>query len=219
MVAEQTNGLNLNMGALGGAAMGVGGALGLLSSLMASLGFEEEAEVVGTLAAVFMGLGSVMTLLSTIAPMLGMSFTTAGVQITVAGVTSQLAWWWVFLIIAAIALLVVGVLALAKAAKEASDEYQLEKLNEQIDDLGNAADEAKEKLEDMAASRKELEELGDTFNGLVKGSREWKKALIENNQKVLDLLNTYPELAKYVSKGLNGEMTISDEGWDTIMDK
>ena len=42
MLAEQTNGLTLNMGALGGAAMGVGGALGLLASLFQSLGMEEE---------------------------------------------------------------------------------------------------------------------------------------------------------------------------------
>lgn len=131
------------MGALGGAAMGVGGALGLLASLFESMGLEEFAGPVSTLATVFMGLGSVMSVLSTIAPMLGISFTTAGVQITTAGVTSQLAWWWVFLIIAAVALLVVGVIALAKAWKNASDEAQLEKMNEQIEELGAAAEEAK----------------------------------------------------------------------------
>jgi hypothetical protein len=42
--------------------------------------------------------------------------------------------------------------------------------------------------------------------------------LIENNQEVLELLNKYPELASYVSKGLNGELTISEEGWNAAMD-
>jgi hypothetical protein len=72
-------GATLNMGALGGAAMGVGGALGLIASLFESMGLEKEAEVVSTLATVFMVLGTVMTTLSSIAPMLGLSFTTAGV--------------------------------------------------------------------------------------------------------------------------------------------
>ena len=79
MASEQSSALNLNMGALGGAVMGVGGALTLLSQLFASLGLEELAEPIQTIATVFMVLGSVMSVLSTIAPMLGMSFTTAGI--------------------------------------------------------------------------------------------------------------------------------------------
>jgi hypothetical protein len=67
------------MGALGGAVSVVGGIFGILASALEAMGLEEYAEPVATLAAVFMGLGSVMSLLSTIAPMLGMSFTTAGI--------------------------------------------------------------------------------------------------------------------------------------------
>jgi hypothetical protein len=32
----------------------------------------------------------------------------------------------------------------------------------------------------------------DTFKRLTKGTTEWRKALIENNQQVLALLETYP---------------------------
>ena len=76
------------MGALGGAVMGVGGALGMLAALMSKLGMEEEAEAVSTVAMVFMTLGTVLTTLNNIAPMLGVSFTTAGAQIATAGVTA-----------------------------------------------------------------------------------------------------------------------------------
>jgi hypothetical protein len=79
LASEQSKNLNLNMGAMGGAVMGVGGALMLLSNLFESLGLEELAEPVATIAGIFMGLGSVMMFLSSIAPVLGMSFTTAGV--------------------------------------------------------------------------------------------------------------------------------------------
>lgn len=44
----------------------------------------------------------------------------------------------------------------------------------------------------MASAKAELDKLGDSFKGLVKGSKEWKKALIDNNNKVLELLGTYP---------------------------
>ena len=79
MTAEQTNGLTLNMGALGGAAMAVGGLFGMIASALEEAGLEEYAKPVSVLAAVFGGLGTVMTLLTSIAPMLGLSFTTAGV--------------------------------------------------------------------------------------------------------------------------------------------
>jgi hypothetical protein len=64
---------------MGTAAMGLGAAFGALAGLFDMLGWEEGAEVVSVLASSFMVLGTVMTTLSTIAPMLGMSFTTAGV--------------------------------------------------------------------------------------------------------------------------------------------
>jgi hypothetical protein len=32
----------------------------------------------------------------------------------------------------------------------------------------------------------------------------------------MELINTYPDLAKYISRTANGEMIISDEGWDYI---
>jgi hypothetical protein len=47
-------------------------------------------------------------------------------------------------------------------------------MNEQLNDLSEAADEAKSKLDDMASAKKDLEELSDAFEGLTKGSREWK---------------------------------------------
>ena len=218
MTAEQSSGLSLNMGALGGAATGVGGALGLFASLLEKLGMEEEAKAVGVLAAVFMGLGTVMSLLSSIAPILGMSFTTAGVQITTAGVTSQLAWWWVFVIIAAVALLVVGVLALAKAAKKNSLAGRMEAAAKATEAAKEAADSAKEAYDDLLSEKDKYQELQDGLKGLVEGTNEWKQALLEANSQVLELLATYPELAQYISRGEFGQLTISDEGWDMVID-
>ena len=124
-------------------------------------------------------------------------------------------------LIACIAIVIVAIVALVKwfkqVADSANDAKKIEKLNEQIKAVGEVADEAKQKLDDMASAKDELDQLGKTFEGLTKGSQAWKKALVENNQKVLELLNLYPKLASYVSKGLYGQMIISDEGWDALM--
>jgi hypothetical protein len=83
--------------------------------------------------------------------------------------------------------------------------------------LRTATEEAKKALEDMASAQEELEGMNDTLKGLTKGTKEWRKALIANNQKVLELLNTYPQLAAYIDKGLDGELIIKEEGWDAMM--
>ena len=204
--------ISSTLGNAGAAMMGVGAGLGLLAGLFESLGLEEAAEATQTVAGVFMGLGTVLSVVSSILPIVT-SLTAAQAAATWAAL------WPILLIIAAAAILVVGIIAIAKAWKNASDEAQLEKMNEQVEALGEAADEAKQKLEDMAAAREELEKMGDTLNNLTKGSKEWKEALVENNLKVLELLDTYPELARYISKGLNGELTIKSEGWNEIIER
>ena len=219
LLNEQAKTTGFDMAALGGAVMGVGTALGGLSMLFSSLGMDEAAEDVSKISAIFMGLGMVMSVMPAIAKALGMSFTKAGVQISVAGWSGQLAWWWVVLIVAAVALLVVGVIALAKAMEAASDEAQLEKMNEQIENLGAAADEAKDKFDDLKGSFEDLEEHKKTLKDLTKGTREWREALIKNNQAVLDLVNNYPELAQYMSRGENGELMISEEGQNKVLDQ
>jgi hypothetical protein len=36
---------------------------------------------------------------------------------------------------------------------------------------------------------------------------------------VLELVKTYPELAQYMGRGEQGELTIADEGWDALLEK
>jgi hypothetical protein len=174
-------GSTLNLNSLGAAATGVGGILMLLSSAFEALGLEELAEPISIVAMAFTGLGSVMSLVSTVAPALGISFTTAGIQIGAAGAAATTPWM-TFLPIAIAVAAIIGVLALAvKTAKESTDEWQLERINEQIEGLSSAAEDAKERLDELASARDELEEMQNTFAGLTRGTKEWKKALIENN--------------------------------------
>lgn len=199
------------MRAVGGAMMGAGAILGMLASLFEEMGETKLAEVISVIAAAFMGFGAILTVL----PSLITAFGTTAVG---TGIATQLAWWWLLVIAAVIVTIIALVYVLCKAFEAASDAAQFEKMSEQLSDLSAAADEAKEKLEAIADTRKELEQMGETFKTLTKGSREWKEALIENNSQVLELLNTYPELAKHIKTGLYGQMEITDLGWDTILE-
>ena len=184
-----------------------------IASIMESLGADDSTiEFFRTFGSILMTLGPIMGIV-------GSAFTAAGSQITIAGISAQAAWWWVFLIIAAVAALTAGVIALAKAAKENSLAGQMEKAQKATAAAKEAAESAKAAYDDLLSARSEYSELQATLDGLAKGTNEWKQALIEANAQVLELLSTYPELAKFISRGEDGQLTISDEGFDSLIEK
>lgn len=184
-----------------------------IASIMESLGADDSTvEFFRTFGSILMTLGPIMGIV-------GSAFTVAGSQITIAGISAQAAWWWVFLIIAAVAALTAGVIALAKAAKEKSLAGQMEKAQKATAAAKEAAESAKTAYDDLLSARGEYSELQATLDGLTKGTNEWKQALIEANSQVLKLLSTYPELAKFISRGEDGQLTISDEGFDSLIEK
>lgn len=104
----------------------------------------------------------------------------------------------------------------AGAAKE-------EKANEEE----NAAATAKALTEELSRAKQEAEDLKssfDDYNSIAdklanckKGTEEWTEALIENNEKVVELMEKYPKLAKYVSMGSDGQLIISAEGQQEML--
>ena len=127
----------------------------------------------------------------------------------------------ILLIVAAIALLVVGIMKISKAWEEAGkvEENKLKQLNKSLDEMKNMAQEAKQQLDSIAEEREGLEQLQEKFDDLTKGTKEWRQSLMEINNEVLELLEKYPDLGKYISRGKNGEMQITDAGWDHIYDE
>lgn len=204
----KTQGLVKGMQAAGVAMVVAGSAASLLSSYLESLGMEEAAKSAAVISNILTGLGS---LLATLPGMIG------GIKAAAAalGVSSVAAFG---AIAAAIAILVGLVIVFTKAFEAASDTAQLEKMKEHLQDLTSATDEARKKIEEMGSAREKLEEMNKTFDNLVKGTNEWKRALIENNQQVLELINTYSQLAGYVATGKNGELIIEDAGWEKMLE-
>lgn len=184
-----------------------------IASIMESLGADDSTiEFFRTFGGILMALGPIMGIVSS-------AFTTAGSQITNAGISAQAAWWWVFLIIAAVAALTAGVIALVKAAKENSLAGQMEKAQKATAAAKEAAESAKTAYDDLLSARSEYSELQATLDGLTKGTNEWKQALIEANAQVLELLSTYPELVEFIRRGEDGQLIILDKGFDSLIEK
>jgi len=60
------------------------------------------------------------------------------------------------------------------------------------------------------------DELVDELDELTKGTQAWKEKLDEVNQSVSDLIQKYPELAKYITLGDNGQLLIDQKAIDDI---
>lgn len=130
----------------------------------------------------------------------------------------------VLILVAALALLVVGIIALIqwfKKIKANSPEGKLESAKEAAEVAAEAADRAAEAYNNLADSFDNLADKYDALDELVEGTREWRDAVREINSEVLNLVEQYPELASLVTRGENGVLTIdinSDEA-QAVLDK
>lgn len=186
-----------------------GAACAGLSALLSAMGYDEAAEEMSKLSGIIMGLGAVFMILPPIV-------TGVGKIVAAAGITASAAWIWIFGIGAAAAVLI-GVLV-ALSNKEKTLEKDIESTNKQIDQMNTATKEAGEALEHITDTRQDLVDMQNAFSGLAKGTTEWKKALVESNAKVLEMLELYPQLVEYIDNE-DGLLKIRTEGWEKILEE
>lgn len=121
-------------------------------------------------------------------------------------------------IVTLIALTAAFVKAIGQAIDATSETKKIEKLNKEIKALGESAQEAKSRFEELVEAREGLDEMQNTLEGLTRGTKEWAQQLVKTNQEVLRLINEYPELAQYIERGKEGQLTITDTGWDLMLE-
>ena len=145
--------------------------------------------------------------------------TAAELAETSAKEASAMATWtliWPIGVLMAAILALIGVIWLIVKAFEAwqksTPEGQLKKAEENAKALADAANEAKNRAEELKSAFDSYHEVVEKLNACVKGTQEWKDTLQEVNTQVLDLIEKYPELAKYVTTDSDGVMGISREG-------
>lgn len=119
----------------------------------------------------------------------------------------------VLILVAAIALVVVGIIALVGWFKKMianSPEGKLKSAKEAAEVAGEAAEEAKEAFEGLNDAFESLADKYAALEELTQGTKEWRDAVREINNEVMDLVDQYPELASLI-KNENGVLTINLE--------
>ena len=193
----------------GMAMMAAGAATSLLASAFESWGMEEEAEAMQTLSGVLMTLGPILMGIGSFLPVL------TGLTAAQAAATWA-ALWPILLVVAALGALVVAIVLASKAAHESSLEGRMEAAAEATERAKEAAEGAKQAYDELLSAKSGYDELQTKLDTLTKGTLEWKQALADSNAQVLELLDKYPELAKYLTRGKNGELEVTEAGWDYI---
>ena len=205
----------LDVTSLGMAAMGVGTAFSLLGGLADKLGLEGLGKVLKSIGSALIGVGSVAMMLGPILNKLGVEFTKLGIAINGSMAVPMAALAPIILgVVAAVGLLV----GMFIAIRNASPDYQLKKASEAADEAAEAADKAAESYNNLKSSLESIEQKENALDGLIAGTNEWKDAVSELNNQILDLLALYPELAPFISTE-NGVLTISTEGEEFITNK
>lgn len=119
-------------------------------------------------------------------------------------------------IVAALGLLGAGLYAAwqeytkdARAAEEAAEASER---------VAQATQATKAELDNLNNSIDTYHEARSAVNDLTEGTQEWRDAIAESNDEVLALLDSYPELAEYISRGKGGVLTIDESGLAALQD-
>ena len=122
-----------------------------------------------------------------------------------------------YIAIAAAVAAAVGLIVLAY--KEWNKEADAaKKASEVAADAKKAYDDLKTSLQDVKSALEDLHSAEDNLDGLTKGTQEWRDALQQCNDKVLELISNYPELAQYVTNE-NGQLKLSADGEQAYLDQ
>lgn len=97
------------------------------------------------------------------------------------------------------------------------DANALKKAQEAAKQAKEQFDSAKSAYDSLKSSIEDYNDALDAIKKLTKGTTEWKEAIQEANQKVIELLESYPELAKYITKSQDGLLQVSEAGQEAIL--
>ena len=128
--------------------------------------------------------------------------------------------WPIGLVMLAIAALVGVIWLISKGIEALNNAYNkdaiaAEKAAEKARELAEAYNETKQAYEDLKASITDYYDAQAAIDELTEGTEEWFNAIQAANEQVMQLLETYPELAQYVTN-TGGRLTISKEGFEAV---
>lgn len=117
-------------------------------------------------------------------------------------------------IIAVTAALGFGINALVKAYNKEAD--AAEAAREDAKAAKQAYQDLNTEYQNLTDNIANYQDARNALSELTKGTEEWQDAVHKTNEEVLNLLDTYPELAKYISRSDDGILSISQEGLEAF---
>lgn len=88
-----------------------------------------------------------------------------------------------------------------------------------VKDTNTALQATVQAHDDLISKKNELKDLSKEFDLLTKGTNAWNDKLIEVNNKVLEIIEKFPELAQYMESDFStGKLSISNTGMDKVIE-
>ena len=79
-------------------------------------------------------------------------------------------------------------------------------------------EQVKQAYEDLKSSFERYDSIQNSLDDLTRGTQEWRDALRQANDVVLELLSTYPQLAAQVERNAEGRLILSQQGRQDLLD-
>lgn len=185
-----------------GTALGMSFAIlgGVISSVIP--GAEEFGKVLQTVGAALMGISMAL-------PAVEKGITWLSGVLNIASKTLNI-------YVAAFAAAVAAVVFIVNSIKKNSPEAQLEKASKATEKAKEMAEGASKAYDELLNKKTEFDKLNSSLESLTQGSLEWKKALLEINNEILNLKSQFPDL-KIAIDEVTGRMSVSN--WGDILKK
>lgn len=167
-------------------------------------GGEKAAEVIRGFAIILMGLIPAIQMVQ--------NAMVAGATTISAAISSIPIIGWITAIISA----VIGLVQVFKAFAPETEAERVKRLAEQQKKLEEGASATKEAYDSLKSSLDNLSKSEKTLDDLIRGTREWKAALLDVNSQVLELVKKYPQL-KYEVDDF-GQLSIIDDSIEAALD-
>ena len=116
------------------------------------------------------------------------------------------------------ALYVAGVLLVLQAAWQLGPNGQLKRAEKEAAEAQEAAREAQQAFDDLLSDRNNYNDLEEKISSLTEGTQEWKDAVAELNDKVLELITNYEGLELDIDQE-TGRLKITEESWDKVQEQ
>ena len=192
---EEQKKVQLNAKKLGTTVTAVGGAFMALAGIFSMFGDEGEkvASTLATIGGVLVGIGQIIPVISK-------------AYLSLKAANPEL-----LAISAALAVIAGLVAATLISVKNNSPEAQLEKASKATEKAKEMAEGASQAYDELLSKKSEFDKLTTSLETLTQGTLEWRKALAEANNEVINLQKEFPELEVSVDKA-TGQLKIDNWG-------